>query len=255
MNKKAKCCALMIAFTLIVTMLTAPASASDDGQDSFAYKTGNATVNVSGLNLRSGPGTEYTSLASIGKSQAVKILGQLGEWYAVYDYQSNQVGFVNGMYITIVSDDSKNDPKVPDEDAPNLSEGVSLPETISDDAQRLMSLVNNVRQQEKLGELEYSEELSVIARDKARDMVANHYFSHQSPSYGSPFEMMKAYGMNFSAAAENIAGNQTIDGAFYAWMNSDSHKANIANGEYTKTGIGVYTSPIYGKIIVQLFMK
>lgn len=126
---------------------------------------------------------------------------------------------------------------------------------MSDDAQRLLSMVNNVRQESGSEKLEYSEELSKVAYDKARDMVTNNYFSHQSPSYGTPFEMMKAYGLAFTAAAENIAGNQTVDGAFYAWMNSDSHKANITNGDFTKTGIGVYTSPIYGKIIVQLFMK
>lgn len=147
-----------------------------------------------GLNLRSGPGTDFAALASIGKSQAVKILGQVGEWYAVYDYNSNQIGFVNGNYITTVSDDSKNDPKVPDEEAPNVSEDVSNPENLSDDAQRLMSLVNNVRQEKGAEKLEYSEELSKVAYDKARDMVTNNYFSHQSPSYGTPFEMMKAYG-------------------------------------------------------------
>ena len=138
MNKKAKCCALMIVFAMIVAMITAPAGASDDGQETFAYKTGNATVNVSGLNLRSGPGTDFAALASIGKSQAVKILGQLGEWYAVYDYNSKQVGFVNGNYITAVSEDSKNDPKVPDEEAPSISEDVSNLENVSDDAQRLL---------------------------------------------------------------------------------------------------------------------
>ena len=122
-------------------------------------------------------------------------------------------------------------------------------------AQRLMSLVNNVREEKGAGKLEYSEELSKVAYDKARDMVTNNYFSHQSPSYGTPFEMMKSYGLSFNAAAENIAGNQTIDGAFYAWMNSESHKTNILNGDFMKTGIGVYTSPIYGKIIVQLFMR
>lgn len=254
MNKKAKCCTLMIVFAMIVAMITAPAGASDDGE-TFTYKTGNATVNVSGLNLRSGPGTDFAALASIGKSQAVKIVGQVGEWYAVYDYHSNQIGFVNGNYITTVSENSKNDPKVPDEEAPNVSEDVSNPENLSDDAQRLMSLVNNVRAEKGAGKLEYSEELSKVAYDKARDMVTNNYFSHQSPSYGTPFEMMKAYGLSFNAAAENIAGNQTIDGAFYAWMNSESHKINITNGDFMKTGIGVYTSPIYGKIIVQLFMR
>lgn len=254
MNKKAKCCALMIVFALVVTLMSAPAGASDD-TDLFSYKTGNATINVSGLNLRSGPGTDFTQLASLGKSQAVKIVGQVGEWYAVYDYNSNQVGFVNGNYITIVSEDSKNDPKVPDEENPNAPGEEGLPESASDDVQRVFSLVNNVRQEAGTGKLEFNAELSKVAQDKAMDMVVNNYFSHQSPTYGTPFEMMKTYGIEFTAAAENIAGNQTMDGAFYAWMNSEGHKANIMNGTYTQTGIGVYTSPIYGKIIVQLFMK
>ena len=66
-------------------------------------------------------------------------------------------------------------------------------------------------------------------------------------------------GRLFAAAvdmdAENIAGNQTVDGAFYAWMNSESHMKNITNGDFCMTGIGIYTSPVYGKIIVQLFIR
>ena len=255
MNKKTKCCVLMLVFVMFIIMFTGNIVASDDGQDTLSYKTGNATVNVSGLKLRTGPGTEFSIISSIDKSQAVKIFGQIGEWFAVYDYKTNQVGFVNGSYISIVSNDSINDPKVPDEEAPNVSEDVVTPENISDDAQRLLALTNNVRQERGAGRLEYSEDLSKVAYEKARDMVINNYFSHQSPSYGSPFEMMKAYGFNFSAAAENIAGNQTVDGAFYAWMNSESHMKNIINGDFTTTGIGVYTSPIYGKIIVQLFIR
>ncbi|MBE7057570.1 MAG: SCP-like extracellular protein [Ruminococcaceae bacterium] len=255
MNRKTKYCICMLVFIMLFIFLTSKVGASDDGQDSFDYLTGNATVNVSGLSLRTGPGTEFNAITSINKSQAVKLVGKIGDWYAVFDYSSNQIGFVSGEYITIVSDDSKNDPKVPDEEAPNLSEDVVMPENISDDEQRLFALTNNVRQERGAGRLEYNEELSKVAYEKARDMVINNYFSHQSPSYGSPFEMMKAYGVNFTSAAENIAGNQTVDGAFYAWMNSDSHMKNITNGDFTSTGIGVYTSPIYGKIIVQLFIR
>lgn len=255
MNKKTKYCICMLVFIMLFIFLTSNVGASDEGQDYFDYVNGNATVNVSGLSLRTGPGTEFNAITSINKSQAVKIVGKVGDWYAVFDYGSNQIGFVSGEYITIVSEDSKNDPKVPDEEAPNLSEDVVMPENISDDEQRLLALTNNVRQERGAGRLEYNEELSKVACEKARDMVVNNYFSHQSPSYGSPFEMMKAYGVNFTSAAENIAGNQTVDGAFYAWMNSESHMKNITNGDFTSTGIGVYTSPIYGKIIVQLFMR
>ena len=76
---------------MLVIMLTSNVGASDDGGDTFMYKTGNATVNVSGLKLRTGPGTDYSVIASISKSQAVKILGQVEDWFAVYDYNTNQV--------------------------------------------------------------------------------------------------------------------------------------------------------------------
>lgn len=243
MTKKTKCCVLTLVFVLFVIMLTSNAGASDDG-DTFMYKTGNATVNASGLKLRTGPGIDFSVIASISKSQAVKILGQQNEWFAVYDYNTNQVGFVNGNYLSTNFENEKTD-----------SEDVITPENISDDENRLLSLTNNVRCERGIGRLEYNEELGRVAKEKARDMVINNYFSHQSPSYGSPFEMMKAYGLSFVNAAENIAGNQTVDGAFYAWMNSEGHMNNIVNGEFTSTGIGVYTSPVYGKIIVQLFMK
>ena len=65
--------------------------------------------------------------------------------------------------------------------------------------------------------------------------------------------MMRAEGVVFTVAGENISGNQTIDGAFYSMMSSDANKDNILSNEYTTTGIGIYTSPIYGKVIVQLF--
>ena len=105
MNKKTKCCVWMLIFVMLVIMLTSNVGASDDGGDTFMYKTGNATVNVSGLKLRTGPGTDYSVIASISKSQAVKILGQVEDWFAVYDYNTNQVGFVNGGYLTTVSDE------------------------------------------------------------------------------------------------------------------------------------------------------
>ena len=255
MNKKVKCCMLVMVFALLVVIFTSNSFASDDGADEFNQRIGSATVSVTDLNMRTGPGTEFRAICTLEKSSAVKILGEYGNWFAVYDYATNQIGFVDGKFISIVSSDSINEPKVPDEEAPSISEDIITPENADDDAVRLLNLTNNVRSEAGAGRVEYSEELSKVAYDKARDMVVNNYFSHKSPSYGTPFEMMTSYGIDFSAAAENIAGNQTVDGAFYAWMNSDSHSANIKNGDFTKMGIGVYTSPVYGKIIVQLFMR
>lgn len=65
------------------------------------------------------------------------------------------------------------------------------------------------------------DELQNIARIKAQDMVDNNYFSHTSPTYGSPFNMMKNFGISYKTAGENIAGNSTNSGAVNAWMNSE----------------------------------
>lgn len=85
-------------------------------------------------------------------------------------------------------------------------------------------------------------------------MVDNNYFSHTSPTYGSPFDMMKSYGISYKTAGENIAGNSSNSGAVEAWMNSEGHKANILNSNYNYTGLAVVSSPKYGKIFVQMFI-
>ena len=93
-----------------------------------------------------------------------------------------------------------------------------------------------------------------VARIKAQDMVNSGYFSHTSPTYGSPFDMLKSFKVSYRTAGENIAGNSTNTGAVNAWMNSEGHKANILNNSYNYTGIAVVSSPKYGKIYVQMFI-
>ena len=85
-------------------------------------------------------------------------------------------------------------------------------------------------------------------------MVQNGYFSHTSPTYGSPFDMIKNYGISYKTAGENIAGNSSNSGAVNAWMNSEGHRANILNNSYNYTGLAVVNSPKYGKIYVQMFI-
>lgn len=215
-----------------------------------------ATVNTDKLNMRQGPSTSMPVVTTLQKSQAVRVLGKTGEWYFVFDTQSGKVGCVHGEYITPVNGDTIDDTKLPadggaSEQMPS-TENVSV---LSDDEKNILELVNSARATAGVGKVTYSEELAKVAMDKAKDMVENGYFSHQSKIYGTPFEMMRSYGISFKAAAENIAGNQTVERAFYSWMESDSHKANIVNPEYDEMGVGVCISPIYGKIIVQMFIK
>ena len=102
--------------------------------------------------------------------------------------------------------------------------------------------------------LKFDAELQRVAKIKAQDLVNNNYFSHNSPTYGSPFDMMKSFGIKYKTAGENIAGNSTLKGAVTAWMNSQGHRDNILSNAYNYTGIGVVESPVYGKVMVQMFI-
>lgn len=94
----------------------------------------------------------------------------------------------------------------------------------------------------KIGQpaLVQNSEVSRVARIKSEDFVKNNYFSHTSPTYGSPFDMLKSFGIAFTAAGENIAsGQKTATDVMNSWMNSSGHKANILSSTYNKIGVGV----------------
>ena len=105
--------------------------------------------------------------------------------------------------------------------------------------QEVIRLVNVQRAQNGLKPLTENWELSRVARYKSQDMVDNRYFSHTSPTYGSPFQMIRNFGISFRSAGENIAyGQRTPQAVVNAWMNSSGHRANILNASYTQIGVG-----------------
>lgn len=132
-------------------------------------------------------------------------------------------------------------PSVPE--TPDAEQKPSVPEVetnamtqLERDASRL---VNEHREDNGLEPLTISSDLSVKARVKSTDMLENNYFSHISPTYGSPFALMKSLGITYRTAGENIAmGYKTAEAVVNAWMNSPSHRANILSSNYTSMGIG-----------------
>ena len=105
--------------------------------------------------------------------------------------------------------------------------------------QEVVELTNQERAKHGLSALQIDTELSKVAREKSNDMAANNYFAHNSPTYGSPFDMMKSFGISYKTAGENIAqGQRTPAEVVNAWMNSEGHRANILNGDYTHIGVG-----------------
>lgn len=203
-------------------------------------------VNTDFLNLRTGPGIKFDSIDMLTKNEYICIHGKIGDWYIIQD-NNNQIGTVHSKYIT------------PTEKQKSAVSNIEVVEEVSSipittDEELILNLINVEREKQNLPKLEIDSNLQNLARLKAEDIVQNNYFSHISPTYGSPFEMLKKYNISYKIASENIAGNSSLENAVSSWMNSESHKENILSNLYNYTGIAVVDSIAYGKIIVELFI-
>ena len=105
--------------------------------------------------------------------------------------------------------------------------------------QQVIDLTNAERSKNGLPALKHDSQLSGVAQKKSVDMAQNNYFSHTSPTYGSPFDMMRDMGVSYKSAGENIAqGQRTPQEVVTAWMNSEGHRKNILSANFTHIGVG-----------------
>lgn len=147
-----------------------------------------------------------------------------------------------------------NEPQAPsDGQSGTIGNGGQTAQTGSE-AQEILRLVNRQRAQNGLAALTLSDKLCELASRKAEDMAANNYFDHTSPTYGTPFDMLRQFGVSYRSAGENIAaGQRTPEEVMNGWMNSPGHRANILSANYTELGVGVAAGP-KGLYWVQLFL-
>jgi uncharacterized YkwD family protein len=118
----------------------------------------------------------------------------------------------------------------------------------------MLSLVNQERAKAGLQSFKTDVKLVDVARKKVKDMIDNNYFGHTSPTYGSPFDMMKKAGISYFYAGENLAANTTVQAAHQALMNSSGHRANILNPNFNYIGIGILSSKTYPVMVAQEFV-
>lgn len=194
------------------------------------------TVTAESLKIRSGLGTENTQIGLLSKGDTIHIYGKVDKWYIIKT-ESNLVGAVFADYI--------------ENKQQNQNQNKTL---LSQEEQIFLNLINNKRIENNLPEFQLDEGLLNIARLKATDIVENKYFAHNSPIYGSIFEMLRSNQIPYNKASENIARNLNAESAIETLMNSDSHKNNILSQDFNYTGIAVANSPEYGKIFVEIFI-
>ncbi len=105
--------------------------------------------------------------------------------------------------------------------------------------QEVLRLTNIEREKRGLKHLKLDKKLAEVAREKSLDMAGDDYFSHDSPTYGSPFDMMNSFGVKYYSAGENIARGQTSPiEVVQDWMTSEGHKENILHPDFTHIGVG-----------------
>ncbi|MCR6788623.1 MULTISPECIES: CAP domain-containing protein [Bacillus cereus group] len=139
-----------------------------------------------------------------------------------------------------------NNTQKPAEQKPAEQKPAEEAKSLSEFEQRVVELTNVERAKQGLPALKIDTELSKVARIKSEDMQKNNYFDHNSPTYGSPFDMMKKFGISYTSAGENIAqGQRTPEEVVQAWMNSAGHRANILNNGFTHIGVGYVESGNY----------
>lgn len=237
----------ILLFTMIICIFT-----NSFGMQHY-YKVDFSTglVTATTLNVRSGPGTNYGIVATVKKNEYIRVFAGVGDWYIV-QVEGDYVGAVNKKYVKAIYPNSSNSNNSSNNNSSSNSNSTIT--AMTTDEKEVFDLINNQRTQNGLSALKLDTETLRVARIKAQDMVDNNYFSHNSPTYGSPFQMLNSFKISYKTAGENIAGNSSNSSAVTAWMNSSGHRANILNSSFNYTGIGVVKSSKYGKVYVQMFL-
>lgn len=159
-------------------------------------------------------------------------------------------------YETGLSEIKSANPQIKNFDLIYPGDKITIPardSKVTEFEQEVIRLVNEIRAEKGLKALSYDWELSRVARNKSQDMKDNNYFSHTSPVYGSPFQMIRNFGISFRSAGENIAkGYATPQAVVNGWMNSSGHRANILNAGYTHIGVGYVSG---GNYWTQMFIS
>ena len=136
------------------------------------------------------------------------------------------------------------------------SGGDSESQPSQDYARRVLELVNAERAKQGLSPLQWHDGLANIAYAHSKDMHDRQFFSHNNPDGQTPFDRIKAYGLSYRRAAENIAaGQKTPEEVMQGWMNSSGHRANILDPNLTSLGVGYYKGSVgYQTYWTQVFM-
>lgn len=207
-----------------------------------------ATIKGDNTIVRGGPSTSFSVYGKLNAGDKVYVIGAIDNFLLVIT-SDNLVGMIREDLVEHYTENI-----VTDENNEQNNEQTNSNEDSKATASYILEKINEQRIANGLPALTLDSLLTATAQTKAKDMVENNYFSHTSPTYGSPFEMMQNAGVTYISAGENIAGNSSIDDAITSFLSSEEHSKNILSNSYNYIGIGIEKSNTYGYVIVLMFI-
>lgn len=200
----------------------------------------------------SGSGGTYYSGSYSTKYQSNYSTNYRKYYYYTSRPSNSQPSYTPPQSSTPVEKPKPTTPKPPVSNPPETSPAPSG--SLTSMEQKMVNLVNQERAKAGLQQLKVDMPLVNLARKKSQDMIDKGYFGHTSPTYGSPFDMMKKAGIKYYTAGENLAGAGSVESAHSMLMASSGHRANILNSKYNYFGVGVATGGPYGNMFTQMFV-
>ncbi|GGA89674.1 CAP domain-containing protein [Ornithinibacillus halotolerans] len=240
----------MVGILFVATILTACGNDNDNAGDTGNTNTGtgNTNDNISSISTDTSS-KDYPHTQPIKKQEAKYDFKPVPEGKENLPNGDRVPNTNNIANEPLRAPQNNQQPQTQQQQPTQQAENHGLSEFESE----VVTLTNRERTQAGLAPLEVDTALSNVAREKSNDMHRNNYFSHTSPTYGSPFDMMRDFGITYQSAGENIAaGQQTPAEVVQAWMNSQGHRENILNGNFTHIGVGYNPE---GRQWTQMFIR
>ena len=119
--------------------------------------------------------------------------------------------------------------------------------------QQMLELVNAERRAAGLPAVKPDPKMTRVARGHSQDMFARSYFSHVAPGGDDLADRMRAAGVGYIAAGENLALAPTLFSAHSGLMQSPGHRANILRPQFGRVGIGILDGGMHGLMVTQAF--
>lgn len=242
--KKVTVCAMIAAMT-VASAAAIPVQA--------ATNAGNS-ANCNGKGYYVFTGGKVSDLENI-KSRLDELCGQLNGNTATITFPGCNLS-ENKPETTPPSEDTNTPESKPETTPP--SEDTNTPENKPEAdkeltfAEQVVELVNQERTKAGLNAVTLDQNIASAALVRAKEIETS--FSHTRPN-GSKFSTaLTEQGVTFKGAGENIAwGQKSPEAVMQAWMNSEGHRANILNKNFTKIGVGYYQNAAGRNFWTQLF--